>query len=117
MPRIKKSVASIFYVFLSQFCRKFRYFTENLIFCIIFLLFLYLDLNEIIKIVFLTGSVDCEIVTCTYDRKFVEICKLCVKAQVNSKNNLLSIEPGKSDKPIKKRFELNRITNKKVMHF
>ena len=39
------------------------------------------------------------------------------KGQVHSKNNLLSIKAEKSDKPIKKMFEQNRMTNKKVMIF
>ena len=41
---------------------------------------------------------------------------LCFKGQVYSKNKLLSIEADKSDKPIKK-FEQNRITNKKVFNY
>ena len=45
------------------------------------------------------------------------IFRMEFKAQVHSKNNLLSIEPEKSDKPIKKKFEQNRMTNKKVMNF
>ena len=37
-----------------------------------------------------------------------------IKAQVHSKNNLLSIEPKKIRQTNQKRFEQNRITNKKV---
>ena len=39
------------------------------------------------------------------------------KLQVHSKNNLLSIEAEKSEKNNQKKFEHNRITNKKVMNF
>ena len=40
-----------------------------------------------------------------------------LKVQVHSKNNLPTIEAEKSDIPIKKKFEQNRIPNKKVMNF
>ena len=37
-----------------------------------------------------------------YTQMYLENNELTLKAQVHSKNNLLSIEPEKSDKPIKK---------------